>query len=191
MNKTWLAVLVGAMIIAAAGFGVNQIFAGENDPVLTAEEASEKAEERYPGKVTEIELSEKGSRTVYEMELEGPDGEYEIKMDANTGEILKVEQERRSEQQKADMDDMRKDDDEQKTDAGGQGQVNSKKRIGYNEAKQIALKKFNGKIKEIEIDLDDGRLIYEVEIRKGKQEAEFEIDAYTGEILFMSVENDD
>ena len=49
MNKTWIAVLVGAVVIAGLGFGVNQIFAGEGGPALTEREAAQKAEERYSG----------------------------------------------------------------------------------------------------------------------------------------------
>ncbi|GGA59233.1 peptidase [Kroppenstedtia guangzhouensis] len=190
MNKTWAAVLTGAIIIAGAGFGVNQIFAGQSDPALTVQEASEKAEERYPGKVLEIEKDHKGSRLVYELELEGPNGIYEIEMDANTGEVLKVEQGVSAKQTKDDTDDMEKGD-KQTADDNQKKTNKNKKRIDFKEAKQIALNKFRGKIEEIELDEDDGRLVYEVEIKKGKQEAEFEIDANTGEILFMSIENDD
>lgn len=198
MRKTWMAVLVGAVVIAGLGFGVNHIFAGEGGPALTEKEAAQKAEERYPGAVKEIELDDKGTRHVYEIELHGVNGEYEIKMDANTGEILKVEQDKTT-KARASKDDGRKDDDmdDNKDDKGATSQPASEKPakeqkyIGYEQSKKIALSKFNGKIEEIELDEDDGRKIYEVEIKNGNREAEIEIDAYTGEILVMSVENDD
>ena len=191
MNKTWIAVLVGAVVIAGLGFGVNQIFAGEGGPALTEREAAQKAEERYPGTVKEIELDDQGARHVYEIELHGAGGEYEIKMDANTGEILKVEQS----QATAAGEEGRMDDDRENEGADDQraseAPAKEAKYIGYEQAKKIARSKFNGRIKEIELDEDDGRWIYEVEMKKGKREAELEIDAYTGEILFMSLENDD
>ncbi|MBA4602232.1 PepSY domain-containing protein [Thermoactinomyces mirandus] len=197
MSKTWLAVLTGAVVIAGLGFGINQIFAGEGNPALTEKEAAQKAEERYPGTVKEIELDDKGTRHVYEIELLGSNGEYEIKMDAGTGEILKVEQSRTTGTKAS--DDGRKGDevDDVRDDQGGKSQpapeksATEQKRISYEQAKNIALSKFNGKIGEIELDEDDGRWIYEVEIKKGRQEADMEIDAYTGKILFMSIENDD
>ena len=69
--------------------------------------------------------------------------------------------------------------------------MNKQKLISKEQAKKIALSKFNGKFEEIELDKDDGRLKYEIEMKNGNQEAEIEIDAYTGEILFMSTEDDD
>ncbi|PTM51332.1 PepSY domain-containing protein [Desmospora activa] len=205
MRKTGLVVLVGAVIIAGAGFGVNKIFAGESDPTLTVQEVTQKVEERYPGKVKEVERDDKGSHVVYEIELAGSNGEYEIKMDANTGEILKVEQQQvltddtakdskdgNDDEHQSDNTVARDDDQEQKpSDDQGQKQPKDKKRISYEQAKKVALSKFDGKITEIELDEDDGRWIYDVEIKNGKQEADVEIDAYTGEVLFMSVENDD
>jgi uncharacterized membrane protein YkoI len=195
MNKTWLAVIVGAVIIAGVGFGVNQLFAGESGPALTTEEATQKVEERYPGSVTEIELDNKGTRQVYEIELEGSGGYYEIKMDANTGKILKMEQGQRVKEKKPSDDPVEggneSDEATAENDPGREKTAKEQKRISYDEAKAIALNKFDGTIKEIELDEDDGRWIYEVELKKGKQEADMEIDAYTGEILFLSVEYDD
>ena len=191
MKKTWVAVLAGAVLISGIGFGVNQMFAGEGEPALTEKEAVQKAEERYPGKVKEIELDDKGKRQVYEIELQGSKGEYEIKMDANSGEILKVEQEKKE----ANQNNQQKDDDQNdkgvKNQPAPEKSVNKQKLISKEQAKKIALSKFNGKFEEIELDKDDGRLKYEIEMKNGNQEAEIEIDAYTGEILFMSTEDDD
>lgn len=41
-----------------------------------------------------------------------------------------------------------------------------------------------------DIDLEDknGRLIYEVEIENGEREAEIIIDAYTGEVIFVEID---
>ena len=59
------------------------------------------------------------------------------------------------------------------------------------EAKEIALTEFQGKVTEIELDKDDGRLMYEVELKNETHEAEIEIDAKTGEIIEVEVEEDD
>lgn len=63
--------------------------------------------------------------------------------------------------------------------------------IGMDKARSIALAEFPGTVEGIELDDDDDRLIYEIEIENGENEAEVEIDAYTGEILFMDLEIDD
>jgi len=191
MKKTWIAVLVGAVVISGVGFGVNQMFAGGGGPALTEQEAVQKAEERYPGKVKEIELDDKGNHHVYEIELYGSKGEYEIKMDANTGEILKVEQEKKEANHNNQQRDDGQDDQGVKNQPAPEKSANKQKPISTEQAKKIALNKFNGKIEEVELDKDDGRLKYEIEIKNGNREAEIEIDAYTGEILFLSTEDDD
>lgn len=63
--------------------------------------------------------------------------------------------------------------------------------IDINQAVAIAKSQFNGKVIEAELDKDDGRLIYEIEMENGQEEAEFEIDAYTGEILVIEIDRDD
>ncbi|MFC4025345.1 PepSY domain-containing protein [Oceanobacillus longus] len=63
--------------------------------------------------------------------------------------------------------------------------------IGEGKAKSIALGQFSGNVEEIELDNDDGRSIYEVEIKNGNKEAEVEIDAYTGAVLVIEIDTDD
>lgn len=63
--------------------------------------------------------------------------------------------------------------------------------LSIEEAKQIALTEFEGKVTEIELDEDDGRLMYEVELKNETHEAEIELDARTGEIIELDIEEDD
>src|SRR5690625_3330618 len=62
--------------------------------------------------------------------------------------------------------------------------------IDVNKAIDIALAKCPGTVDEIELDEEDGRLVYEIEIEGNGEEAEFEIDAYTGEIIVIEIEED-
>ena len=61
--------------------------------------------------------------------------------------------------------------------------------ISVEEAIEIALEEFSGKVEEAEFDEDDGRYLYEIEIENGDKEAEFEIDAVTGEIIDMEIDD--
>jgi len=61
--------------------------------------------------------------------------------------------------------------------------------IDKDEALEIALAEFPGEVDSIELDEEDGRLIYEIEIESGDEEAEFEIDAMTGEIIVIEIDD--
>lgn len=59
--------------------------------------------------------------------------------------------------------------------------------IGVARAKEIALKKVPGAndshVTEVHLDREDGRMVYETEIRYSNTKYEFDIDATTGEIV--------
>lgn len=61
--------------------------------------------------------------------------------------------------------------------------------IDVKQAIDIALAHFPGVVEEVELDENNGRLIYEIEIEADGEEAEFEIDAYTGEILIVEIDD--
>ncbi len=64
--------------------------------------------------------------------------------------------------------------------------------ISVEQVKQIVSSQApNATISKIELDNDDGRLIYEGEMKEGYLEYEFEVDAQTGAILKWDVEIDD
>ena len=70
------------------------------------------------------------------------------------------------------------------------------KDIGYAKAKSIALdhagvRETQAYDMDIELDDEDGRLIYEVEFKSGNMEYDYEIDAATGAILKHEAELED
>ena len=77
------------------------------------------------------------------------------------------------------------------------GTANEKSYIGTEKAKEIAFSKAGVTANdvydlEIELDCDDGILIYEVEFKSGKNEYEYDINAKDGSIIKSSVDiNDD
>lgn len=61
-----------------------------------------------------------------------------------------------------------------------------------DQAIAIALAEFPGEVEEVELEREDGILIYEVEIETADGgETEVEIDANSGEIIEVSLEDDD
>lgn len=61
--------------------------------------------------------------------------------------------------------------------------------ISKQEAVEKALEQFSGNVDDIDLEDEDGRLYYEIEIERGDLEAEIMIDAYTGEVLIIEIDD--
>ena len=118
----------------------------------------------------------------YEVEIKSQTGEeFEYKVDAYTGAILE------SKREAADGTEVPVVQPSKPTASGD---------IGYAKAKSVALNHAGvseGKAYDMDIELDDedGRLIYEVEFKSGNMEYSYEINAATGAILKHEAELDD
>lgn len=76
------------------------------------------------------------------------------------------------------------------------GEASSSSYITRDSARDIAINAAgvsldNIRASEVELDADDGRLVYEVEFKSGANEYDYEIDARSGEIIKNHVEIDD
>ena len=91
----------------------------------------------------------------------------------------------RTEKDDNDNDDFDNDDSDDKVI------VSDGKFITEKAAIEIAMKQAKGTVTEIELDEDDGRVIYEIEIKDGKYEYDFDIDAISGEVLKFEKDRDD
>ena len=118
----------------------------------------------------------------YEVEIKSQTGEeFEYKVDAYTGAILE------SKREAADGTEVPVVQPSKPAASGD---------IGYAKAKSVALNHAGvseGKAYDMDIELDyeDGRLIYEVEFKSGGMEYSYEINAATGAILKHEAELDD
>lgn len=111
----------------------------------------------------DIEFEYKSGKAIYEVEFETNDKEYDIEIDALSGNIIKCEVENKK--------------------------VNTNNVISKEKAKNIALN--NAKVTnyydyEIEFDSDDG--IYEISFETSTKEYEYEINAITGKILAREID---
>ncbi|MEH7123603.1 PepSY domain-containing protein [Bacillus sp. JJ1773] len=182
MKKKFMIGVVSAAVIlggaVAAGAAKNDNPKAEmqntNEKIITHEEAIKIALTKAEGYVESVELENKSGKRYFEVEIENKDKEFEIRIDAITGDVLSV---------KEDLDDD--DDDFEKT-----AKSTSNNFISIQKAIEIAEKEVNGKVIEINRDEDDNQLIYEVELKTSKGEAEVEIDAVTGKVLDVEIDHD-
>lgn len=215
-----IGVLISAVIL---GIGIYHSDAAEDDPTLTQEEVKELVSEQYPGTITELELGKDLNQAVYSMVIERDDKQYDLKIDASSGEVLELKEKEIAQSSENDKESKAEEKltlKEKKEDSNQDNQDNSEKEgnenkeksakakdnkkseqkkeknnedsnvlIDISEATEIALKEFSGTVTEVELEEEDGRLIYEVEVEAGEQEAEIEIDAYTGEVLVIEIDD--
>ena len=150
--------IVAAIILGSIGFSINVL------AELNEQQAKDIIKKEVPnGQITKFKLDKENGKMVYEIKVMDGNIEKEYEIDAETGAILKMEQ-------------------EQKRNKNANSVNNPK--ISSDKAKEIALKNSkNGKFKEIELKHKNGVLVYDVEIAEGFMDREFLIDANTGEIL--------
>ena len=116
---------------------------------------------------------EKGgnARGEYEIEFVANNTSYEVKIDANTGAVLKSKQEVMDKKDLAEYSAMKQ------------------AKVSLNNAVQKANQSVNGTVVGYEFDLDHNTAMYEVKIVKGAQMYEVKVDANTGAILSSKLDN--
>jgi len=143
--------------------------------------------------ITKVELEKDDGRMVYEIDAYKGNTEYDVKVDAYTGAILEWEEDKENKGHT----EQNKTHKENKAPAASKKPAATKAPsepsvIGTEKAKQIVLGRVPGAtIRELELDRDDGRTVYEGEAREGNVEYEFKIDAYTGSVLKWEKDIDD
>ena len=209
--KKKIALTAGALAVATTlGLGIYHSDASHVEPTLTTEDVESLIADQYPGTITDMELEKDFNKAVYEVEIEGEGKKYKLKLDGSSGEVLELKEKtmkntaekennsKENEEQdltvKEKKDDTKQDkkQEEKEKDSNQKSNKNSndkKALMNVSEVTEIALNEFSGTITELELDEEDGRLIYEIEIEDGELEAEIEIDAHTGEILVIEIDD--
>ena len=105
---------------------------------------------------------------VYEVEFYSGNKEYDYEIDAATGSIVGYDY----------------DIENYTIPSSGNSGTSSGSYITREKARQLAQAKApNATLVKLEFDFDDGRAVYEGELREGRTEYEFEIDAATGNFI--------
>ena len=123
-----------------------------------------------------MELDRENGRFIYEVEFKARGNEYDVKVDAYTGSVVGYE---------CEPDD---DAQPQPTNPPSGGNL-----ISEAQAKAIAFQRAGVSESqvsgfEIELDEDDGMMIYEIEFRANGREYSLEINAVTGAVIDFDVD---
>lgn len=150
--------------------------------LLTASQAKSIALKAVEGKIDDVDLERRNGQTFYEVEIDkkgSPD--VTVRLDAYTGKILAVIND-------DDDDDYRDNGTAETSSASASNQV----KLTAVQASNIALKQVTGgKVTKVELDRDNGRYVYEIELRTTQGEADVDIDANTGKVLSVDQDFDD
>ena len=118
----------------------------------------------------QVKLDWEDGRQVYEVEFYSGNKEYDYEIDAASGAIVSYDF-----------------DIENYTIPSTSASASNGSYISREKAQQLAQAKApNATLVKLEFDYDDGRAVYEGELRDGRTEYEFEIDASTGSFIKWS-----
>ena len=174
-----LKIILGILMILVLSLGVffvtgvvseNDKISADTNTVKTAiiseEQAKQIASSVATGTMGEVELETVDNKQIYSVEFnalkDGNEMEYDVHIDAETGEVLKIERE----------DELTKEE-----------LTLVKVKVTEEQAKQIALSTVKGEVTEVEIEKVDGNYVYEVEISQENTETDVRVDVNTGQIL--------
>ena len=121
----------------------------------------------------EFDYDDDDATSEYEVELVANGTSYEVKIDANTGKVLKTKQESLDKKDMAEYSAMKQ------------------AKVSLTSAMQTASQSVNGKVISAEFELEKGQSIYDIEVVKGNQKYDVSVDANTGKVLSSQVDMED
>jgi uncharacterized membrane protein YkoI len=152
---------------------------------ITMEQARAAALGRVAGNVLKEEIEKERGRLQYTFDVCKDGKLYDVEVDAKTGAVLQ-----------AGLDDEDDDDDEDGEENDSpemmQAKLAKEAKISIEQARSTALAKVSGTITEEELEMENGKLVYSIEVRDANQKTfDVEVDAKTGAIVNVEEENDD
>ncbi len=169
------AVLVGGLGASAYAM-TDQSKSNDKKQTTTIEEAKAKdiaLQKTDGGDITNIQLAVDDGVKQYEVDITKGNKEYEVDIDSSSGKIIEFDEEQ-------------KDDEDEKEEE----LQNVSPAISLDQAIKTALKSAKGTVNETDLDQENNRLVYEIEIDTAdKREATVSVDAKNGGVI--SVEIDD
>lgn len=212
MKKKFLVPALAAAIVGGgvAGSLVNSsAFASSNDSksvevtgqqeqqqlakeaTITKQEAISAALKDVAGKATNTELEDENGTVVYGVSVTDNQGkQQDVKVDAKTGKVLKVEADDKEEGEKGEKAEKEGKESEA-ADQQEQQQLAKSAKITADESNAIALKEVPGKVTNTELQDENGTVVYGVEITddQGKSH-DVKVDAKTGKVLNVGTDDE-
>lgn len=176
-KKKLIAAIAIAMASATAvGAGIHLI-AGENNTKAVGNESAKEIALAHAGfseadvTMGKVKLDRDDGRSEYEVEFRKDGVKYEYEIDADSGEIVAFDK-----------------DEKKSTAPTPDGNTDTVTLLTADEAKAAALahaglKEADVTFTKVKLENDDGRSEYEIDFRKDAIKYEYEIDAYSGEII--------
>jgi len=169
------AVLVGGLGASAYAM-TDQSKSNDKKQTTTIEEAKAKdiaLQKTDGGDITNIQLAIDDGVKQYEVDVTKGNKEYDVDINSSSGKIIEFDEEQ-------------KDDEDEKEEE----LQNISPAISLDQAIKTALKSAKGTVNETDLDQENNRLVYEIEIDTAdKREATVSVDAKNGGVI--SVEIDD
>lgn len=186
-NKWFLLpVAAGALVIGGVALADDRDDVMEYLPVnqqpanaefITEEEATKIANEKVDGEIVELYLYTDSRRAHFDVEMRDATHEYDFDIDAVTGDVYDFDKER------LDDDDDRDGQDDDSSSSTVEGPILTKEEVLAIARKEVS----SGEVTKFEQDDDH----FEVEIRDGNKEYDFEIHKVTGDVLEFEQDDDD
>ncbi|MBR7796222.1 hypothetical protein GT022_09180 [Agaribacter marinus] len=192
MNKKVSTIIASIVAISLLSLGIFYFSIRSSGAEISKLEAENIITSQYPGSIHgEVEKDE--THGYFHAIIDHKGKAYDIQIDENTGKVLNLKELSISVDDDSTHESKEKKEKEQKADSNNDKEnQQSEKEVIITKAKArvLALEQFEGTIEELELDEDDGRMVYEVQLVKGEDEADITIDAFTGEVIYKDIERD-
>ncbi|MEC0233483.1 PepSY domain-containing protein [Paenibacillus kribbensis] len=161
--------------VTVTGVSANAVWAAKPTDLIGATTAANIAKKAVgnDAQVEDVELERENGRVYYEVELQQGNKDWDIDVDAYTGETIRSHSELN-------------DDSNDKSSFNKPNHVT----ITEKQAGQIALKNVPGTLLSTKLDKEDERFIYDVKVLTDEGTVEFEIHATSGAIVDMDEDFD-
>lgn len=196
MKKIVIMVLSILIIGSAGWYGITKAFTAPNS-LLPEENVSQMIKQKYGGNIETISVVQENEKLNYSLKLIKDQIPYQVIVNGQTGEVLSMTKQTTEQKPEVLPAVPKEKQQEPITNPSKNNQSNTfssntlQTVITIDQAKGIALEKVNGTINSVELDEEDGQLVYEVEIKQSQtKEAEVIINPYSGKVESITIDTD-